>query len=130
MNGCTDLDINCYVRKVLVRHWIDLGRVSMRTTRGVVRLSGELRTLRNPKDELSTALILTILTEIRRIKNVRRITTDFINWVYKDGMWQEPSTGTPIPQTAPTAPASAEPEVNRVYEIEDEELSADTPQQN
>jgi hypothetical protein len=31
-----DLDINRGVRRVLVKHWIDLGRISVRTTRGRV----------------------------------------------------------------------------------------------
>lgn len=76
MDRVDDLKINSQVRKVLVRHSIDLAKISLRTTRGVVHLSGELRRLPNAAGRLDAGLILIILAEIRRVQNVRRVTTD------------------------------------------------------
>jgi hypothetical protein len=119
MNGCIDLDINCQVRKVLVRHWIDLGKVSMRTTRGVVHLSGELRKLYHAREELNTALVLTLVSEIRRIRNVRRVNTDFDNWQYKDGTWQMSLSNVFRSEPASAAAGSAEPETAKTYDVEE-----------
>ena len=49
-----DLDINCRVRRVLVRHWIDLGKISARTNRCVVTLSGSLMRLPHINAEIDT----------------------------------------------------------------------------
>ena len=75
-----DLDINCRVRRVLVRHWIDLGKMSSRTTRCVVTLSGSLMRLPHINAEVDSATPAAILEEIRRIPDVRRIQINLDNW--------------------------------------------------
>lgn len=60
-----DLDINCRVRRVLVRHWIDLGKMSARTVRCVVTLSGALMRLPHISPEVDLATPGSILDEIR-----------------------------------------------------------------
>jgi hypothetical protein len=87
MDRLSDLDINCRVRRVLVRHWIDLGRISVKTTSGVVRLSGALVRLPSAGSPLSPASVAGIVTEVRRIQDVRRIQASFENWVESIGTW-------------------------------------------
>jgi hypothetical protein len=83
----SDLDINCRVRRVLVRHWIDLGKMSVRTTCGVVWLAGSLERLPNCGTELDATTVLGVLTEIKRTLNVRRIQVSFDNWMEQSGAW-------------------------------------------
>ena len=87
MDRLSDLDINCRVRRVLVRHWIDLGRISVRTTSGVVRLSGALVRLPSAGTPLGPASVAGIVTELRRVQDVRRIQATFENWVESAGTW-------------------------------------------
>ncbi len=120
MNGCTDLDINCQVRKVLVRHWIDLGRVHMRSTRGVVHLRGELCRLYQSKEALNTASVLELISEIRHIRDVRRVTTDFSNWVCKEGTWQL-TLGAALTRQQPAEPVDRfRPERREAFDVEAE----------
>jgi len=126
MDRLDDLNINCQVRKALVRHWIDLGKLSMRSTRGVVHLSGELHKISNTDGPLDTAMVLTILQEIKRIRNVKRVTTDFRNWVYKEGTWQFVAG---LTSTTPTVdplatPARLDPDSINVYEVKEKERQA------
>jgi hypothetical protein len=76
----TDLDINCRVRRVLVRHWIDLGKMSARTTRCVVTLSGSMMRLPHINAEVDPATPASILEEIRRLPDVRRLQINLDNW--------------------------------------------------
>lgn len=75
-----DLDINCRVRRVLVRHWIDLGKMSARTVRCVVTLSGALMRLPHISPEVDLATPGSILDEIRKIPDVRRLQINLDNW--------------------------------------------------
>jgi hypothetical protein len=75
-----DLDINCRVRRILVRHWIDLGKITARTTRCVVTLNGSLMRLPHIAPEVDATAPGTILEEIRRIPDVRRLQINLDNW--------------------------------------------------
>ena len=68
-----DLEINCRVRRVLVRHWIDLGKVTVRTSRCVVSLSGSLMRLPHTAPGVDAATPAIIFEEIKRIPDVRRL---------------------------------------------------------
>jgi hypothetical protein len=74
-----DLDINCRVRRVLVRHWIDLGKISVRTARCVVSLSGSLMRLPHIAPNADAATPSTIFEEIKRIPDVRRLQLNLDN---------------------------------------------------
>ena len=89
MKAATDLDINRSVRRILVKHWIDLGRMSVRTTSGVVYLYGRLQRLPGAAGELTPRLIETMFYEIKRIKAVRRVNPHFDNWTSADGVWRQ-----------------------------------------
>jgi hypothetical protein len=83
----SDLDINCRVRRVLVRHWIDLGQISVRTTCGVVWLAGSLERLPHSGAELDAPDVQGVLMEIKRTSDVRRIQVSFENWAEQSGAW-------------------------------------------
>lgn len=102
----SDLDINCAVRRVLVRHWIDLGRISIRTTSGVSHLSGELRRLPNMTPALNGQQVAEILLEIRRAPSVRRINPSFTNWTETAGGWQPVVAKSPV--ASPSGPVPVE----------------------
>ena len=125
MDRVTDLQINCAVRRVLVHHWIDLGRLSVRTAKGVVSLTGRLQRLQHSQEELNAARFLVIATDIKRITHVRRVNMSFENWTCGSGVW------TPVaPRPATAAPQQLRdpvlPEVFDLTEVEKEESSAGT----
>jgi hypothetical protein len=74
-----DLDINCRARRVLVRHWIDLGKISARTSRCVVTLSGSLMRLPHVAPDVDAATPAVIFEEIKRIPDVRRLQLNLDN---------------------------------------------------
>jgi hypothetical protein len=88
MNKLTDLEINCAVRKVLVRHWIDLGKISIRTTSGVITLCGTLDKLPKVDAPLTSSLVGEIIAEIRRVSSIKRVQSGLSNWGEADGMWK------------------------------------------
>jgi hypothetical protein len=92
MNKLTDLEINCAVRKVLVRHWIDLGKISIRSTSGVVTLSGTLDKLPKVDSPLTSSSVGEIVSEIRRASSVKRVQSGLTNWGEADGMWKPIAT--------------------------------------
>src|ERR1043166_3634425 len=98
MNRLSDMDINVAVRRVLVRHWIDLGRVSVRTTRSVVWMSGALIRVKNGGGELTNEEMLGIFQEIKSINGVRRTHLKLINW---DGGSEIGSGDASVPQSGP-----------------------------
>lgn len=88
MNRLSDLHMNCAVRHVLVRHWIDLGKISIRTVSGVSYLSGALCRLPQVTPALSGRKVGEILAEIRHVPLVRRVEPNFTNWCESVGGWE------------------------------------------
>ena len=83
----TDLDINRHVRRILVKHWIDLGRISIRTTRGSVLVYGLLQRIAGSREPLTTPLVESIFMDIKRIKGVRMVRAHLENWSNEGGRW-------------------------------------------
>jgi hypothetical protein len=100
-----DLQINSAVRRVLVRHWIDLGTVSIRTTRGVVSLNGTINTLPGAAQTIDATLLLAIVNEIERQPHVRRLNASFTNWIFTAGIWTSltQTASSKVPGVAPAA---------------------------
>lgn len=86
--GTSDLDINRQIRQVLVRSWIDLGRLSIRTTGGVIMIRGLLHKVPGASGELNSTTIGNIFNDIRRIPGTKRVVTEFSNWVNTGNGWQ------------------------------------------
>jgi hypothetical protein len=100
MKALTDLDINREIRKVLVKHWIDLGRLSIRTSRGRVMIHGLLDRIAGSREKLSSPIVEAMFEEIHRIDGVNRVTAELANWVNSEGKsWVEIERGKHMIQT-------------------------------
>ena len=67
MDRLADIETNRAVHRVLVRHWIDLGKVSIRTTSGVSYIAGALSKLPTVTPELTGETVAEIIGTIRRV---------------------------------------------------------------
>ena len=89
MNGASpDLEINCAVRRVFVRHWIDLGKLSFRTQKGRVTLRGSLDRLPGSEQLLTVQAVEQLFTELQRIHGVDRFATELTNWERNSSGWK------------------------------------------
>ena len=79
MRIVTDTDINCSARRILVQHWVDLGRISIRTTRGVVYLNGTIAPIRDAQLNITPERVTSIAAQIQRIQGVRRLQLEVSN---------------------------------------------------
>lgn len=82
-----DLDINRAVRTVLVKHWIDLGRLSVRSTDGKLYIRGALSRIAGINEELTSAIVDAMFSEIKRIRNLRQVYPLLENWTNDSGSW-------------------------------------------
>lgn len=107
-----DLEVNRAVRRILVRHWIDLGRLSIRTRTGKVQLQGRFSRIAGVQDSLSAAIMQTIHADIKRIRGVLKIAFLLENWTNHSGIWQPVDDGVhardlqPICEISDEAPPS------------------------
>jgi hypothetical protein len=81
----TAIEILREVRKVLVRNWIDLGRVFVRVADGQVHLTGKLSLIARAPHELNDRTIGDMLAAITRIPSVPDVRAEFDNWDLDDG---------------------------------------------
>ena len=84
-----DLDINRGVRRVLVKHWVDLGRMSVRSTQGRVLIRGRLLRIQGAKGALTTPIVEAMFYEIQHLRGVQNVTAHLDNWVKDGGRWRE-----------------------------------------
>ena len=82
-----DLRINRDVRKILVKHWLDLGRLSIRSSLGRLMIRGSLERIRGVKEELTPPIVNEMFRKIKQIKNVVRMSVELDNWANDDGRW-------------------------------------------
>ncbi len=82
-----DIDTNRAVRSVLVRHWLNLGLLTVRTFSGRTTLRGDLVRMDGFKEPLTSAIVEAILGEIRRLPSVRHLNVQVENWVQSGGRW-------------------------------------------
>ena len=92
MNQLSKTQTTIHVRRALVRHYIDLDRLSIVPVRGTVIVSGELHVIRRDKKsrgQESTGSLLNLLEEeLRRCHGVQRVRFDLDNWTRDDlGNW-------------------------------------------
>lgn len=103
--GAEDLKVNRAIRRVLVKHWIDLGRLSVRSHHGDVILYGRLQRISGAAAPLTPRLLEAMFYEMSRLRGVRGIRPHFENWIQEDGGWREISGGDssqPLPSCGPT----------------------------
>ena len=88
MNPLSDLDINREIRRILVRHWVDLGRLSIRTTSSVSYVCGSLLRISGVSEPFSPPIVTALFTEIQRIRGIRRVNIELDNWTETGGGWR------------------------------------------
>ena len=84
-----DIQLNCSVRNVLTRHWIDLTKTNFFVRRGNVHMSGEVSVVGSQCAQQDTAIVLRAFeSDVRRLRDVRSVSFEFTNWIRDDsGAW-------------------------------------------
>jgi len=88
MKSQADLQIARHIRRVMVRHWIDLGRMSIRSQGGRIMIYGMLQRIAGVNEALTTPIVEAIFQQIKKIKGVRSTSIHLDNWTNKGGMWR------------------------------------------
>ena len=104
MSTPSDLEINRAVRRLFVRHWIDLGRISVRTVRGKVLIYGKLQRIEGRKERLHPASVDAMFYDMRHMKGVRSVGAHLDNWSNDGGRFR-PTTNTKSPDGEDTTRA-------------------------
>lgn len=68
------------IRSILVRHWIDLGFLSIHVSEQTVYIRGSLKRLPGVPEQLSGTIVDGIFSEIKHIRGVCRVQAQFDNW--------------------------------------------------
>jgi hypothetical protein len=87
--GVADLEFNRKARSVLVRHWIDLGYISIRSVNGRITVRGNLKRVFGRQEELTPTHVSNIFAEIKRAIGVKSVTPALENWTFSNGTWQQ-----------------------------------------
>jgi osmotically-inducible protein OsmY len=74
---------NVAVRRILTSCWVDITQVQVRTTGGVVCLTGTLKRMTASHQELSESVSREIDTRIRKLGGVRDAKYQLDNWERK-----------------------------------------------
>ncbi len=85
-----DLELNCGIRNVLTRHWIDLTKTNFFVRRGHVHMSGEVSVIgvQRPREDTADAL-RAFESDVRRLQEIKSVSFDFTNWARDDsGVWR------------------------------------------
>ena len=106
-----DKQINVAVRRLLTSLWVDITLVQVRTTAGVVYLSGMLKRMTASHQSLSETVLREMDVRLRKITGVRDVKYQLVNWERKlTGYWnpRDPyaSTGTAPAASAPLPDAT------------------------
>lgn len=107
------------VRALLVRNYIDLGRLVIQISPGTVHLRGNFQRLLGASP-LSPEFLQSLIQDIRRIPGVRRVITDFDNWT----LGADARTWTHTPTATPAPPANAPPSEPSVHDLGDPQSPA------
>lgn len=83
-----ELEATRDVRRVMVRHWIDLGRLSIRCQGGRLMLYGLLQRVPGVTEPLTPPIVESIFQQVKRINGVRSVSAHLENWTNQGGMWR------------------------------------------
>ena len=87
--GSSDLQLSREARKVLVRHWVDLGRIHIRCTNGSLHLRGSLLKMPGSGDNFNDSAVVTMFNEFKRIRGIKRVYGTLDNWQeMSPGVWK------------------------------------------
>jgi hypothetical protein len=92
MADASDTEITAAVRKVLVKHWVDVSRIRIRVTRGVLILTGTIDKIYGAEGGPVDRSFLSSLDQgLQAVKGLRRIRYQFGNWAKDGGEWVVPA---------------------------------------
>lgn len=92
MNESPMLKVELYrqARAVLVRHLIDLGRLSLRLSPSNLYLRGSLVRLPGVAAKLTPEVVTALMGELGRVPGIRHVDAQFDNWRHDDRLgWKE-----------------------------------------
>ena len=87
--GVADLEFNRKTRSVFVRHWIDLGHISIRSVNGRITVRGNLQRVFGHREALTPTVVSNIFSEIKRATKSKFVTPALENWTFASGTWQQ-----------------------------------------
>ncbi len=101
----SDLELKRQVRKLLVRHNINLGWITIACCRGNVQVSGNLLLLPGTGVELTAPLLSSLFHQIARTNGVRRVSAELHNWTHNGALdaWKPKDAAVPQALTPPPA---------------------------
>ena len=108
------------VRTVLVRHLIDVGRLTIQISMNHLHLQGTLRRLSGVTAVLTSQNIHAIFSELRLIRGVRRVNGEFDNWRQMDDVG---ASWVPITVEKLAAPPVTAP-VSEVFDVKEEDKTS------
>ncbi len=88
-----DLAINRQIRRIMVKHWIDLGRLSVRSHDGSVLVRGHLQRVEGVGTELTNQIVESIFHETKRVPGAIRVKVYLENWANDSGGWRPVERG-------------------------------------
>ncbi|MBD3161891.1 MAG: hypothetical protein GF328_07290 [Candidatus Latescibacteria bacterium] len=84
----TRMELQAAIRRMLVAHWIDVGKINIQVTSSTALLRGQL--LRVQDGEPITPLVIEELEQkLSRIKGVKHVRWRLENWVLDRGKWRK-----------------------------------------
>jgi hypothetical protein len=112
LNPVSRTEMYRQIRVILVRHLIDIGRLSIQMSSSSVRLHGTLLRLPGVSAPLAPEMVGSIMSEIGRVEGVKRVIAEFENWTQAHGMgaWhlvEKPTT--PIPHSSSGEDTTSQP---------------------
>jgi len=110
------MEIYRQVRVVLVRHLIDIGRLSIQISMQHIRFHGSLCRLPDVTATLTPEIIQSIFSELGRIRGIRRVDSNFDNWRQVEGAG---ATWVPVETEKIVAPALGTSSLD-VFDIKDD----------
>jgi hypothetical protein len=103
-----DKIINVAVRRILTSLWADITQVQVRTTGGVVYLSGMLKRMTASHQDFSDTVLREMDIRLRKITGVRDVKYQLVNWERKlTAHWQPRESQPPINAALPDATTSS-----------------------
>lgn len=88
MTESYDLKLNCEVRRVLVKHYVDLGRIAVRSQKGRVTIFGHLQRVIGAQEPLTSPIVEVMFYEIGRLRLASKVNVRLDNWTVDGGRWK------------------------------------------
>ncbi len=91
MADFSDKDIASACRKVLVKNWVDVSRIRLRVTSGLLILTGAIeKTYGAEGGPVDPSFLSAVDQGLQTVKGLRRIRYQFSNWTRDGGVWVAP----------------------------------------